>query len=45
MIELVIYVTEEGRSPFADWFDDLDVAAALKVRTALARIETGIWGT
>lgn len=44
MIELVAYVTEEGKSPFADWFDDLDVAAALKVRTALARIETGNLG-
>jgi len=41
MTELVIYVTEAGKAPFADWFDRLDTAAALKVRTALARIETG----
>jgi putative addiction module killer protein len=44
MIELVIYVTEDGKAPFGDWFDGLDVAAALKVRTALARIETGNLG-
>lgn len=44
MIELVIYVTEDGKAPFADWFDSLDTAASLKVRTALARIETGNLG-
>lgn len=44
MVELVIYVTDDGKAPFGDWFDDLDVAAALKVRTALARIETGNLG-
>ncbi len=44
MIELVVYVTEEGKAPFDDWFDKLDTAAALKVRTALARIETGNFG-
>ena len=44
MIELVVYVTEEGKSPFDDWFDKLDTVAALKVRTALARIETGNLG-
>lgn len=44
MIELVVYETEEGKSPFEEWFDKLDTAAALKVRTALARIETGNMG-
>ena len=44
MIELVVYVTEEGKAPFDDWFDKLDTAAALKVRTALARVETGNLG-
>jgi len=44
MIELVVYVTEEGKAPFDEWFDSLDAAAALKVRTALARIETGNLG-
>lgn len=42
--ELVLYVTEDGTAPFEDWFDSLDTAAALKVRTALARIETGNLG-
>ena len=42
LVELVVYVTEEGKAPFDDWFTKLDTAAALKVRTALARIETGI---
>jgi len=44
MAELVVYVTEEGKAPFDEWFDKLDTAAALKVRTALARIETGNLG-
>jgi putative addiction module killer protein len=44
MIELVVYVTEEGKAPFEDWFAKLDTAVALKVRTALARIETGNLG-
>ena len=44
MITLVVYVTEEGKAPFDEWFDKLDVVAALKVRTALARIETGNLG-
>ena len=44
MNKLVVYVTEEGKTPFDDWFDNLDTMAALKVRTALARIETGILG-
>ena len=44
MNKLVVYVTEEGKTPFDDWFDNLDTMAALKVRTALARIETGNLG-
>ncbi|WP_420010525.1 type II toxin-antitoxin system RelE/ParE family toxin [Tateyamaria sp.] len=44
MVDLVVYVTEEGKAPFDDWFNKLDTAAALKVRTALARIETGNLG-
>ena len=41
MIRLEEYITEEGRSPFAEWFDDLDVHAANKVNTYLTRIEQG----
>jgi len=44
MFELTIYVTENEKAPFEDWFDKLDAAAALKIRTALARIETGNMG-
>ena len=44
MVDLVVYVTEEGKAPFDDWFIKLDTTAALKVRTALARIETGNLG-
>jgi putative component of toxin-antitoxin plasmid stabilization module len=44
MKKLVIYVSEAGKTPFEDWFNGLDTAAALKVRTALARIETGNLG-
>lgn len=41
MIRLEEYITEEGNSPFADWFDDLDAQAATKVNTYLTRIEQG----
>lgn len=44
MIKLVVYVTDAGKTPFDDWFNSLDTAAALKVRTTLARIETGNLG-
>ena len=44
MADIDIYVTEEGKAPFEEWFEKLDSAAALKVRTALARIETGDLG-
>jgi putative addiction module killer protein len=44
VVELVVYVTEEGKAPFEDWFNKIDTAVALKVRTALARIETGNLG-
>jgi putative addiction module killer protein len=35
------YLDARGRSPFAEWFDDLDAGAAAKVTVALARIEMG----
>lgn len=44
MIRVTQYETPDGHCPFADWFNGLDVRAALKVRTALARIETGNLG-
>jgi putative addiction module killer protein len=35
------YLLEDGSSPFADWFDSLNVQAALKVNTYLTRIGQG----
>jgi putative addiction module killer protein len=35
------YLDEAGRSPFSRWSDNLSTPAALKVRTALARLEAG----
>lgn len=36
--------TESGRSPFAEWFDDLDPVTAARVRRYIARLETGNFG-
>ena len=44
MIEVLQYEAEDGSCPFADWFDHLDTMAALKVRTAIARMEAGNFG-
>ena len=41
MIRVVEYITEEGNSPFADWFNELDFQAANKVNTCLTRIAGG----
>ena len=41
VIEVREYIDEEGRSPFGRWFDGLNASAAAKVRTALARMESG----
>lgn len=41
MIEVVEYKDELGRYPFSAWFASLNVLAALKVRTAVARMEAG----
>ena len=41
MVAIREYQTEDGISPFARWFDTLNAPAALKVRTALARMEAG----
>ena len=44
MVDLIVYVTEEGKAPFDDWLNKLETTAARKVRTALARFETGNMG-
>jgi len=41
MIELREYTDPHGRSPFQQWFEDLDAHAAAKVTVALARLEQG----
>ena len=41
MIRVEEYITEEGTSPFADWFESLDARAANKVNTYLTRIAEG----
>lgn len=35
------YVTDAGASPFGEWFDDLDSAAAARVTVAVTRIGRG----
>lgn len=44
MIKLLEYVTENDVSPFGKWFGDIDVAVALRVRRALAKMELGNFG-
>lgn len=44
MIHVVQYETETEECPFAEWFDALDANAAVKVTTALARMEHGNMG-
>ena len=41
MIEVREYTDPHGRSPFQQWFEDLDARAAAKVTVALARLEQG----
>jgi putative addiction module killer protein len=41
MLTLLEYLDEQGRSPFGRWVEDLAAPAALKARTALARLEAG----
>lgn len=35
------YVRKDGACPFRSWFDGLDVQAAVKVATAIVRLEIG----
>lgn len=41
MFEVREYIDVRGVSPFARWFDQLDVHAAAKAATALLRMERG----
>jgi putative addiction module killer protein len=40
-MQVLEYVDPEGRSPFRNWFEDLDARAAAKIAIALARLEQG----
>ena len=40
-LELRFLVTDDGREPFATWFDQLDTKAAVKVTVALVRLGQG----
>ena len=40
-IQVEEYIREDESSSYRKWFDDLDVHAAVKVTTALARMELG----
>jgi putative addiction module killer protein len=40
-IEVLQYVTSDGRCPFEEWFDELDPDAAARVSTAIARMAAG----
>lgn len=41
MNEVLEYLDERGRSPFARWFKKLNAAAAAKVVSAVVRLEQG----
>lgn len=41
MIDVREYLTNDQKSPFNAWFSTLPAAAAVKVSTALARMESG----
>ena len=41
MPRIVEYEEQDGSHPFAKWFLSLNVQAALKIRTAIARMEQG----
>jgi len=40
-VEVLEYLEPDGRSPYAEWFDNLNPPAAAKVAIALARLSQG----
>lgn len=40
-VEIEEYVTNAGASPFGDWFDGLNAAAAARITVAVTRIARG----
>lgn len=41
MVELLAYVDQNDKNPFAAWFEELDPPAAARVTVALTRLEQG----
>jgi putative addiction module killer protein len=41
MVAIREYLSDQGRSPFGKWFEELDAQAAARVTTALVRIGQG----
>jgi putative addiction module killer protein len=41
VLEVRYYVSEEGRSPFEEWFSSVDSAARAKVAAMISRLEQG----
>lgn len=41
MVEVLEYLDPSGRSPYADWFNDLNAQAAAKVSVAVTRLALG----
>ena len=41
MVVVREYLDESGRSPFGEWFGDLDASVAARMTTALVRMEQG----
>jgi len=44
MIELLYYIDAAGRSPFADWYEELDAVAFAKVTIAVTKLKEGKTG-
>jgi len=42
--ELEIYTTSQGKKPFLDWFEKLDIKNQTKITSRLERIEIGHYG-
>ncbi len=41
MVEIRAYTTSDGKTPYANWFRGLAAPAAIKITTALERMEDG----
>jgi putative addiction module killer protein len=41
MLEIRYYISASGKSPFAEWFAELDAAAGAKIARAVVRMEQG----